>query len=37
MIQVVTVEGDRIARCELFDESEIDSAIERFDELVGNT
>jgi hypothetical protein len=30
---VVTVEGDLINRCEMFDEADIDSALARFDEL----
>jgi tetratricopeptide (TPR) repeat protein len=32
-VQVVTFEGDRINRCEIFDESDLDAALERFDEL----
>ena len=33
MIQLLTVDGDRINRCELFDETELDAALARFDEL----
>jgi hypothetical protein len=33
MIQLLTIEGDRINRCGLFDEADIDSALARFDEL----
>ncbi|HXZ14452.1 MAG TPA: hypothetical protein VEH77_00490, partial [Roseiarcus sp.] len=33
MIQVLTVEGDRIDRCEIFDETDLDAALARFDEL----
>ncbi|WP_426654995.1 BTAD domain-containing putative transcriptional regulator [Mycobacterium seoulense] len=33
MIQLLTVEGDRLTRCELFDETELDAALARFDEL----
>ncbi len=33
MIQVLTLEGDRVIRCELFDESDLDAALARFDEL----
>ncbi|WP_267304851.1 BTAD domain-containing putative transcriptional regulator [Mycobacterium barrassiae] len=33
VIGVSTVDGDRINRCELFDESELDTALARFDEL----
>ena len=29
----LTVEGDRISRCELFDEADLDAALARFDEL----
>lgn len=32
-VQLLTVARDRIERCELFDETEIDTAIARFDEL----
>ena len=32
-IQLMTVEGDLINRCELFDETDLDSALARFDEL----
>ena len=32
-IVLVTVEGDLINRCELFDEADIDAALARFDEL----
>ena len=33
MIRLLTVEGDLINRCELFDEADIDAALARFDEL----
>jgi class 3 adenylate cyclase len=33
MIQLLTVHGDSIDRCELFDEDDIDAALARFDEL----
>jgi class 3 adenylate cyclase len=33
MIQLLTFEGDRINRCELFDDTDLDSALARFDEL----
>ena len=33
MIQVLTVEGDLISRCELFDEADLDAALARFEEL----
>ena len=33
MIFVLTVEGDRINRCEIFDETDIDAALARFNEL----
>ncbi|GAB3022459.1 hypothetical protein MBOU_36150 [Mycobacterium bourgelatii] len=33
MIQVLTVNGDRVIRCELFDEADLDAALARFDEL----
>ncbi|WP_082952862.1 BTAD domain-containing putative transcriptional regulator [Mycobacterium sp. 852002-10029_SCH5224772] len=33
MIQVLTVEGDRINRCELFDEADLDAALARLDNL----
>jgi hypothetical protein len=32
-IGLLTVEGDRINRCELFDEADLDAALARFDEL----
>ena len=32
MIYVVTVEGNLIARCEIFDEADLDAAFARFDE-----
>ena len=31
--RILTVEGDRISRCELFDEADLDAALARFDEL----
>ena len=33
MIDLLTVDGDLINRCELFDEADIDAALARFDEL----
>ena len=33
MIDILTVEGDLINRCELFDEADLDAALARFDEL----
>ncbi len=33
MINLLTVEGDLINRCELFDEADLDAALARFDEL----
>ncbi|MCV7397978.1 AAA family ATPase [Mycobacterium paraseoulense] len=33
MIQLLTVEGDRLTRCELFDETDLDAAIEQFDQV----
>ncbi|MCU1695434.1 MAG: putative ATPase, partial [Mycobacterium sp.] len=33
MLNLVTIEGDLMNRCELFDESDIDAALARFDEL----
>jgi hypothetical protein len=33
MIFLLTVEGDRINRCEVFDEADLDAALARFDEL----
>ncbi len=33
MILLLTVEGDRISRCEIFDEADLDAALARFDEL----
>ncbi|WP_240562975.1 nuclear transport factor 2 family protein [Mycobacterium sp. IS-1264] len=32
-IAIITVEGDLLGRCELFDETDLDAAIARFDEL----
>ena len=32
-IGIITIEGDLIARCELFDETDIDAALARFEEL----
>lgn len=37
VIDVMTFEGDLINRCELFDESDLDAALARFDELHGQT
>nr|WP_268777978.1 BTAD domain-containing putative transcriptional regulator [Mycolicibacterium komanii] len=33
LVQLLTVTGDSIERCELFDETDLDTAIARFDEL----
>ena len=33
IVEFMTVEGDMVNRCELFDEADIDAAIARFDEL----
>jgi len=33
MISILTVEGDLISRCEVFDEPDLDAALARFDEL----
>jgi len=33
MIMLLTVEGDRINRCEVFDEGDLDAAVARFEEL----
>ncbi|WP_297737441.1 BTAD domain-containing putative transcriptional regulator [Mycobacterium sp.] len=33
MIQVLTIEGDQVDRCELFDEADLDAALARFEEL----
>ncbi|OBH92596.1 regulator [Mycobacterium sp. E2733] len=33
MIQLLVVEGDRISRCEMFDETDLDAAIARLEEL----
>ena len=33
MIYILNVEGDRINRCEIFDEADLDAALARFDEL----
>ena len=33
VIALLTVEGDLINRCELFDEADLDAALARFDEL----
>ncbi|MEB3067809.1 BTAD domain-containing putative transcriptional regulator [[Mycobacterium] vasticus] len=37
MIQLLTVDGARIDRCEMFDESDLDAALARFDELSAQT
>lgn len=36
-IQLLTVEGDRVNRCEIFDESDLDTALARFEELTRQT
>ena len=33
VIDLLTVDGDLISRCELFDEADLDAALARFDEL----
>ena len=33
MIDLFTVEGDLISRCEIFDEADLDAALARFEEL----
>ena len=33
LINLLTVHGDKVSRCELFDEADIDAALARFDEL----
>lgn len=33
MVQLLVVDGDRITRCELFDEDDLDAALARFEEL----
>ena len=33
MIQLVILEGDLLSRCEVFDETDLDAALARFDEL----
>ncbi len=33
MIELLTLEGDMINRCELFDEADLDAALARFEEL----
>ena len=33
LIELLTVEGNRISRCEQFDEADLDAALARFDEL----
>ena len=35
MVNLSTVDGDLINRCELFDEADVDTDIARFDELSG--
>ena len=37
MIQLLTVEGDRVSHCELFDEADLDAALTRFEELQPQT
>ena len=32
-VNLLIIEGDRISRCELFDEADLDAALARFDEL----
>ena len=33
LIYLLTVDGDLISRCEIFDEADLDAALARFDEL----
>lgn len=33
MVQLLTVEGERVGRCEIFDESDLAAALARFDAL----
>jgi hypothetical protein len=33
MADILTVEGDLISRCEIFNEADLDAALARFDEL----
>ena len=33
MIDLLTVEGDLLSRCEVFDEADLDAAFARFEEL----
>ena len=33
MIDIFTVAGDRVGRCEIFDEADLDAALARFEEL----
>ena len=33
MIDIFTIEGDLLSRCEVFDEADLDAALARFDEL----
>ena len=33
MIDLLTVDGDLMSRCEIFDETDLDAALARFDEL----
>lgn len=37
VMTVVTVDGDMLSRCEIFDEADLDAAIARFDELSSQT
>ena len=36
-VNVLTVEGDLVSRCEVFDEADLDAALARFDELSAST
>ena len=33
MVNIFTVDGDMISRCEMFDEADLSAALTRFDEL----
>jgi hypothetical protein len=37
MIDLFTIDGDLISRCEMFDEADLDAALARFDELSADT
>ena len=37
IVELLTVEGDLVNRCEIFDEADIDAALARFDELTSRS